>query len=86
MGPQPTPEYLADMTTDLIAHRWDLGKAIGRQQTFSDDELSQLEQAQERFAPMQKELEAAGIFAAPVPTTPDADRQTRALAAIGRRN
>jgi len=84
MGPQPTTDYLTDMTTDLIAHRWDLGEGIGRPQRFSDEELSQLERAHERFAPMQKELEAAGVFAAPVPTAPDADRQTRALAAMGR--
>ena len=84
MGPQPTVDYLGDMTADLIAHRWDLGKAIGQPQTFTDEELTQLEQAQERFAPMQKELEAAGIFAAPKPTTPQSDRRTRVLAAFGR--
>ena len=84
MGPQPAAEYLADMTSDLIAHRWDLGKAIGQPQTLSDDELSQLEDTHERFAPMQQELVAAGIFAAPVTPPPNADRQARLVAAFGR--
>ena len=84
MGSQPTADYLFDMTCDLIAHRWDLGQAIGRPQTFSSDEIKQLNEAQQRFAPFHDDLVKAGIFAAPVSVAPDADAQTRALAAIGR--
>lgn len=84
MGPSPARQYLTEMTCDLIVHRWDLAQGIGREDRFTDDELDQLAEMVDGLAPMQAELEAAGIFASPLATADDDDRQTRLLAAVGR--
>lgn len=86
MGSSPATQYLSEMTCDLIVHRWDLGQAIDREQRFTGDELAQVEALVEAIAPMQTELEAAGVFGAPVEAPPDADAQSRALAALGRQS
>ncbi len=84
MGPSPATQYAVEMTSDLIAHRWDLGQGIGQEQHFSDAELEQLEAMEESLAPSRAALEAAGIFGPVLPTDSSASRQTKILAAMGR--
>jgi len=84
MGPSPASQYLAEMTCDLILHRWDLGQAITVEQRFSSDELEQVQAMAEALAPNAEQLVSAGIFAAAKPVAADADRQSKLLAAVGR--
>jgi uncharacterized protein (TIGR03086 family) len=84
-GPLPARQYIGEMTMDLLVHRWDLGQGIGDEQRFTDDELGQVEAMVTAMQPMQEQLQAAGVFGAPVAVDAGADAQARALAAMGRR-
>ena len=84
-GPLPARQYIAEMTMDLLVHRWDLGQGIGDEQRFTADELAQVEAMVAAMEPMQEQLQAAGIFGPPVAVDDADDAQTRALAAMGRR-
>ncbi|MFZ2502734.1 MAG: TIGR03086 family metal-binding protein [Nocardioides sp.] len=69
---------------DLVVHRWDLAQALGgsgKQERFSEDELDQIEAAADSFGDV---LYADGICRPAVPVSPDADRQARVLAKLGR--
>lgn len=61
---------------DLIVHRWDIAGGV-----LTDDELTVLEAMVPAFG---EHLYAEGICKDPVPVPENADRQTRALAALGR--
>ena len=67
---------------DLIAHRWDVGRAGGQDVGFSDAELDALETSIAGFG---ETLYMDGICAPAVPVSQDAPRQQRILAALGRR-
>ncbi len=67
---------------DLVVHRWDVARAAGLDDSLSDDELSLIEAMVPAFG---EHLYADGICKPPVPVAEDAERQTRALAALGRR-
>ena len=84
-GPLPAVQYVAEMTMDLLVHRWDLGHGIGEEQRFTDDELTQVEAMVTAIEPMQQQLQAAGVFGPPATVDAAADPQARALAAMGRR-
>ena len=84
MGPMPVRQYLADLTCDLIVHRWDLGDAISERQRFTRDELEQLQAMVDQVVPMADQLVASGYFAAAQPIPADADPQQTILAALGR--
>ncbi len=66
---------------DLVVHRWDLAAVTGTPYRFSDDELDGLERSIAGWGPA---LYSEGICRAGVPAQPEADRQSRALAALGR--
>lgn len=66
---------------DLVAHRWDLARADGREERFTDSELDLLEQSVEGFG---EHLYAAGICKPALETGVEADRQERLLALLGR--
>ena len=83
-GPKPADEYLAELTFDLVVHRWDLGRAVSIEQRFTDSECALVEESIAGFAGMTDTLVAAGVFAAPVDVAGGADRQTLLLAALGR--
>jgi uncharacterized protein (TIGR03086 family) len=68
--------------TDLIAHRWDLARAVGADDSISDDELDQLEAGFEVYGDA---AYSPGVFAPSLDAPPDADRQTKVLARMGRR-
>jgi len=84
MGPMPVRQYLSDLTCDLITHRWDLGEAVADSQRFTSDEMEQLRTMLGQLTPMADQLVEGGYFAAAKPVSPDADEQTRILAAMGR--
>lgn len=67
---------------DMIAHRWDVTAADGRAYAFDDADLDVIEGM---VAAMGDMLYSSGVCGPAVEVAPDADRQTRALAALGRR-
>lgn len=67
---------------DMVAHRWDVAVADGRAHVFTDADLTVIEQL---VAAMSPHLYTNGVSAPPLDVGPGADRQTRALASIGRR-
>jgi len=67
---------------DMIAHRWDVAAADGRPHRFTDADLDVLEGM---VAAMGEHMYGDGVCAPPLAVPADADRQTRALAALGRR-
>lgn len=80
-GERPVGEYLAEMTSDLVVHAWDLARGIGADDRL-DPELVDL--VHRRTEPHVPQLAASGLFAAPVAVPDDADQQTRLLAMFGR--
>jgi len=80
-GERPTADYCWEMITDAFIHAWDLARGIGADDTL-DPELAQL--VYDRTLPFVDELQATGMFAAPVPVSDDAPLQTRLLAIFGR--
>lgn len=66
---------------DMVAHRWDLARAAGCDETFTAAELDALEAGIAGFGPA---LYMEGICRSGVEAPAGADRQTRVLAALGR--
>lgn len=66
---------------DMIVHRWDITATAGRPTVLTDAELDRIEAAIEEFGDY-KYMD--GIFKPGVEAAPDADRQTRVLAVMGR--
>ncbi len=77
-----TEDYGWQMTLDLTVHAWDLARGLGL-----DDELDPelVETVHSVFSPHVQSMQGLGIFDPPQPVTPDAGRQTRLLALLGRR-
>lgn len=67
---------------DMVAHRWDLARAAGRDERFTDEELATMETAIPGWG---QALYMDGVCAAGVEAPPGADRQARVLAPLGRR-
>ncbi|MFC8190101.1 TIGR03086 family metal-binding protein [Cellulomonas sp. NPDC057328] len=67
---------------DMVAHRWDVAAADGRAHRFTDQDLDVIEGM---VAAMGEHLYGEGVCAPPLAVPADADRQTRALASLGRR-
>lgn len=66
---------------DMIVHRWDLAQAGGVTTTFSDAELDQIETSIDGFG---EHLYGEGICKPAVDIDPNASRQDRVLARMGR--
>lgn len=66
---------------DLLVHRWDLARALGTDERFTDQELDQIEGALAGFGDA---LYGPGICAAPVEVADIEPRQVRLLALLGR--
>src|SRR3954454_17953238 len=77
----PGSEYLNQLITDLAIHGWDLARAIGADDTIDPALVDALLPYVEANADA---LAGSGMFAAPVPVSPDADAQTKLLAMMGR--
>lgn len=66
---------------DMVAHRWDIATAAGRDERFTDAELDQLETGIEGFGPA---VHMEGVCKPGVEAPEGADRQSRVLATMGR--
>ncbi|MBT0993643.1 maleylpyruvate isomerase family mycothiol-dependent enzyme [Cellulomonas sp. DKR-3] len=66
---------------DMVAHRWDVTAADGRAYPFEDADLDVIEGL---VAAMGEMIRSDGVCGPALEVGPDADRQTRALAALGR--
>jgi uncharacterized protein (TIGR03086 family) len=79
----PGADYVFEVSADLTIHTWDLARAVGADERL-DPGLIEL------FAPWYAEriemMRQAGIFAGGLEAPPEADRQTRLLALLGRRS
>lgn len=66
---------------DLLVHRWDLARGLGRDTSFTDAELDVIEAALPGFG---EHLYDDGVCAPAVPVPADASREVRVLATMGR--
>lgn len=66
---------------DLLVHRWDLGRALGIDVRWSDEELDTIEAASAQFGPG---LRMEGICGPPVELPAHSSRQDRLLGHLGR--
>ena len=80
-GDELAAQYLMQLFTDHLVHAWDLAWATG-----SDTDLpAELVTAcTEWFTEVEPMYRQAGVIGPPAPVSPDADEQTRLLAAFGR--
>ena len=67
---------------DLLVHRWDLARALGVPDTWSEDQMDRIETALDGFG---EHLYGEGICQPALPVPDDAPRQERLLARMGRR-
>lgn len=67
---------------DMVVHRWDVARAVGVDDAFTEAELDQLEAGIASFGDA---LHMEGICQPGVEAAPGADRQTQVLATLGRR-
>jgi uncharacterized protein (TIGR03086 family) len=81
-GPVPGEVYARHRFFDVFVHGWDLAKGTG-QDTRLDPEL--VDACWQAIEPDLDAFRGAGALGPPVEVDDDADRQTRFLAAIGRR-
>jgi len=81
-GPVPGSVYAGHRFLDVLIHGWDLAVATG-QDTHLDPAL--VEACWDEIQPQADALQASGMFGQPGSAAPDADPQTRLLAALGRR-
>jgi uncharacterized protein (TIGR03086 family) len=81
-GPTTVGETLVRFYVfDMVAHRWDIATAAGRDERFSDAELDQLESGIAGFGPA---VHMEGVCKPGVEAPEGADRQSRVLATMGR--
>lgn len=82
-GPSTIGDLLAGFYGwDLLVHRWDLASALGVDAGLTDAELDAIEAPLPMFG---DQLYSPGICQSPLDAPPDADRQARVLARLGRR-
>lgn len=74
-------EYLAEQTSDITIHTWDLARATGSDEQLPDELI---EAVWAHFEPQIESLAATGLYAAPVEVASDAPLQVRLLAVTGR--
>jgi uncharacterized protein (TIGR03086 family) len=70
------------LCTDLVVHRWDLGRATGQDVRIDPQDMADV---RESMAPMADQMRTPGALGAEVTPPPDADEQTAFLAWAGRR-
>lgn len=83
-GPTTVGATLADFYGfDMVVHRWDVARALGRDTAFTDAEMDAMEDSVAVFG---EHLYAEGVCRAAVPVPAGASRQDRLLATLGRRS
>ncbi len=81
-GPTTVADTLVSFYVfDLVVHRWDIARAADLDERLTEAELDRIEQA---IAAMGDNLYQEGVCRPAVTVPPDADRQARVLAALGR--
>jgi uncharacterized protein (TIGR03086 family) len=80
-GPTPATVYLDELVMDLTVHAWDLGTAIGLHDALPDDQIARATATLQAWG----DLEATGVFAAPIAVPDDAGAEARLVAMSGRR-
>ena len=80
-GPTPAAQYLRELWADHLIHAWDLARATGQDERLPPD-LVEVGYAQ--WKPLERLLNASGLFGSHVEPPPDADLQTKLLAVTGR--
>ena len=80
-GPTPATEYVNQLFADHLIHAWDLARAVGADERL-DPEL--VEACAGWFVAMEPRYRAVGAIGDRPEVRPDADAQTRLLAAFGR--
>ena len=80
-GPTPAVDYVWQLFADHLVHAWDLARAIGADERL-DPEL--VEACAGWFAAREELYRSIGAVGPRAETPPDADAQTRLLAAFGR--
>lgn len=81
-GDVSASEYLAELTSDLTIHAWDLAKAIGDPDGLDPKLVSFV---WDMWAPREEMVRGSGIFGNAIDVPEDTDQQTRLLAFLGRR-
>ncbi len=81
-GSMPLDNFLGIITLDVIAHTWDLSKAIGHEVTL-DPEL--VHQCFDNVRPMDAMLRQPNLFGPKVEPPEGADEQTQLMAFLGRK-
>jgi len=82
-GPTTVGETLVSFyALDLVVHRWDLARSVGIDTEFSEAEMNLLDKGIALFG---DHMYDEGVFASAVPAPPDATRQERLLALMGRK-
>ncbi|WP_017590187.1 maleylpyruvate isomerase family mycothiol-dependent enzyme [Nocardiopsis ganjiahuensis] len=66
---------------DMIVHRWDVARSVGGDTGFTDQEVERLEAAVDGFG---EHAYTEGVFVRGPEAAPDASRQERVLARMGR--
>ncbi|WP_305093543.1 TIGR03086 family metal-binding protein [Prescottella sp. R16] len=67
---------------DLVVHGWDIARAAGLGETIPDQDLDLLDEV---IAQLGDAIHSDGVCGPALEVSPDADRQTRLLALLGRR-
>lgn len=81
-GDIPRADYIKQVASDLALHAWDLARAIGADEKL-DPEL--VDASHDVIAPYVDLARDAGSYGEKVEVPPDADKQTKVLALIGRK-
>ncbi|MEY2432150.1 MAG: hypothetical protein QOC92_1875 [Acidimicrobiaceae bacterium] len=81
-GPVPAEVYAGHRFIDVLIHGWDLAKATGQDMRLDAELVSA---CWEVINPQMELLKGSGMFGTEVSVPPDADSQTKLLAALGRR-
>jgi hypothetical protein len=66
---------------DMVVHRWDLARALGREAPFTEAEMDDLDRSISTFG---EAMYAEGICRRPVPVPASASRQDTMLGVLGR--
>ncbi|MDP1804189.1 MAG: maleylpyruvate isomerase family mycothiol-dependent enzyme [Acidimicrobiales bacterium] len=81
-GPTTVGTTLADFYGfDMVVHRWDVARALGRDTAFTDAEMDAMEASVAVFG---EHLYGEGVCRAAVPVPAGASRQDRLLGVLGR--
>lgn len=80
-GEMSARDYAEQVTGDILIHSWDLATAVGADDTLPEDLVAWAGTWVEEVA---AQFGQYGVYAPRVEVAPDADEQTRVLAALGR--